>query len=125
MRIYIRASAEGFPETDSGYCAYQGFRALGFQPVLYRGIDELTDCRPDDLIVGGVSVVRDRLASYGITVREYDYPEELSGFLGRRIWTDTFSSVLSNGSGNRRADRRIEGLSGKCGKLHDQCKHPL
>lgn len=94
MRILIKASAEGFPETESGYCAYQGFSALGFRPVLYKNISELAGCRQDDLVIGGVSVVRDRLASYGITVQEYDYPEELSEFLGRHIWTDTLSSVL-------------------------------
>lgn len=96
MRIFIKISADGLPETESGYCAYQGFRALGFQPVFYKNNCELANCRPDDLIVGGVSAVRDRLASYGIIVPEYDYPKELSGFLGRRIWTDTFSSILSN-----------------------------
>ena len=96
MRVFIKASANGFPETESGYCAYQGFRALGFQPIFYKSPDELADCRPDDLIVGGVSIIREHLASYGIIIQEYDYPEELSGFLGRRIWTDTFSSVLSN-----------------------------
>lgn len=95
MRVFIKASANGFPETESGYCAYQGFRALGFQPIFYKSPDELADCRPDDLIVGGVSIIREHLASYGIIIQEYDYPEELSKFLGRCIWADTFLSVLS------------------------------
>ena len=95
MKVHIQADPQGFPETETEYTAWQGFQALGFRPVFYRSEGELADCRPDDLIVGGVSVVKRRLESYGIRVPEYDYPEELAGFLGRRIWTDTLEGVLS------------------------------
>ena len=40
-------------ETD--YTAWQGFQELGFKPTFYSTEKDLTDCRPDDLIVGGVS----------------------------------------------------------------------
>ncbi len=94
MKVYIRTSINGFPETETEYTAWQGFMELGFQPVFYQKEEELSNCRPDDLIVGGVSIVRNRLNTYGITIPEYDYPEELSELLGRKIWTDTLSSVL-------------------------------
>ena len=96
MRIFIRTGENGFPETETDYTAWQGFLALGFRPVFYDNEGELACCRPDDLIVGGVSTINRRLKAYGIHVDEYDYPAELEEFLGRRIWTDTLESVLRN-----------------------------
>ena len=94
MRIFIKADQYGFPATRSAYAAWQGFRILGYEPVLYKTAGELAGCRPDDLIVGGVSDITERLASYGIPVPEYDYPEELTEFLGRRVWKSTLDKVL-------------------------------
>jgi len=95
MKIYIRTSTNGFPETETEYTAWQGFVELGFQPVFYEAEAELTDCRPDDLIVGGVSTITRKMNEYGIQISEYDYPEELSGFLGRKVWNDTLEGILS------------------------------
>ena len=95
MRVFIKTDTNGVPETETEYTAWQGFLALGFQPSFYQTTEDLEDCRPDNLIVGSVSIVRNQLQSYGIIVPEYDYPEELSDILGRKIWTDTVSSVLT------------------------------
>ena len=94
MKVYIRTQANGFPETETGYAAWQGFVELGFQPAAYQKEEELLSCRPNDLIVGGVAIVKNRLNAYGITIPEYDYPEELTELLGRKVWTDTLPSVL-------------------------------
>ena len=96
MRIYIKTDMHGIPETETDYTVWQGFQLLGFQPILYQKEEELSECRPDDLIVGGVSTVNRRMAAYGITIPEYDYPPELSEYLGRRIWSDTLGSVLEH-----------------------------
>ena len=96
MRVFIRASHDHFPETEIEYAAWQGFRALGYKPVFYTEDSQLEACRPDDLIVGRVSTIVNHLESYGITLENYDYPEELSGFLGRKVWTDTLDSIISN-----------------------------
>lgn len=95
MRVFIKADMRGFPETETDYTAWQGFVELGFQPIFFQNELELQECRPDDIVVGGVSIINRRLKSYGISVPEYDYPEELSEFLGRRIWTDTLDNVLA------------------------------
>ena len=95
MRVFIKTDMKGFPETETCYTAWQGFTELGFTPIFFREEAELIGCRPDDLIVGGVSTINRRLKSYGIGVPEYDYPEELGEYLGRRIWTDTLDNVLA------------------------------
>ena len=33
MRVYIRTTKNGFPETEAEYTAYQGFCALGIIPA--------------------------------------------------------------------------------------------
>lgn len=95
MRIFIRAIKDNFPETEIEYAAFQGFSALGFKPVFFTNESELDECRPDDLIVGGVSTITRKMESYGIPLTEYDYPESLRWFFGRKIWRDNLESVLS------------------------------
>ncbi len=96
MRIFIKAQLEGYPETETEYAAMQGFQALGYKPVLFREERELYGTRPDDLIVAGISTVKRKMAEWGIPVPEYDYPEELSAYLGRKIWNDRLDNILSD-----------------------------
>lgn len=95
MRVFIKTGINGFPETETNYNAWQGFQELGFRPLFYSNEKELSGCTPNDLIVGGVGTIVRKLKGYGIQIPEYDYPEELSRFLGRRIWNDTMAGVLS------------------------------
>lgn len=96
MRVFVKVNSEGFPETETEYTAWQGFQELGYKPLFFRNEMDLRGCRPDDLIVGGISIIKMKLAEWGIEVPEYDYPFELMKYLGRRIWTDTLDSVLSD-----------------------------
>ena len=94
MRVFVKTGDNGFPETETEFTAWQGFQELGFQPIFYESFSELSECRPDDLIVGGVSIITRKMQEYGIQIDEYDYPEELAAYLGRRIWKDSLDSVL-------------------------------
>ena len=96
MKVFIKAFCGEFPETETEYTAWQGFRELGYDPVFFQTEEELQGWRPDHLIVGGISLIKSKLTEWGIEVPEYDYPAELEEFLGRKIWTDTLDSVLSN-----------------------------
>lgn len=98
MRIFVKTNMYGIPETETEFTAWQGFQALGFKPIFYSSEAELAGCRPDDLIVGGVSIIRRKLQEYGVQIDEYDYPEQLGGILGRKIWSDTLGSILSKKS---------------------------
>lgn len=95
MRVFVKTAMNGIPETETEYAAWQGFQALGFQPEFFQDEMDLSECRPDDLIVAGISITKRVLQSYGISIPEYDYPEELNAFLGRKIWQDTLDHVLS------------------------------
>ena len=94
MRVFIKTNEKGIPETETDYTAWQGFLSLGFNPIFYSSEKEIEDTRPDDLIVGGVSIIKRKMDSFCITIHEYDYPEELHEYLGRRIWNDKLDSVL-------------------------------
>jgi len=100
MNIYIRSHRQtGLPETEIEYTAFQGFRALGFSPEFFEREEQLEKTRPDELVVGGVSIVTRKLQSFGIEVPNIDYPEELTPFLGRKIWKSTLEAVLSDPRG--------------------------
>lgn len=96
MRVYIRTTKNGLPETEAEYTAYQGFCALGIMPKFYSDENELENCRPNDLIVGRVSTIVKRLSVLGIKIDEYDYPEELTQYLGRSVWNDTLDSIMNS-----------------------------
>ena len=95
MIVYIKVSQEGYPETETEYTALQGFRDLGCDIKFFNSEVELSDWRPDRIIVGGKTIIRKKLGEYDIHPIDYDYPNELSAFLGRNIWEDSLNNVLS------------------------------
>ena len=58
---------------------------MGFETVPFETVDELGACDREDVVVGGLGIVRARLLSLGVDVSEINYPEELRPFLGRRL----------------------------------------
>lgn len=66
-----------------------GLEIVLFEPETLSNIKRETD----DIVVGGVGVVRDALSSLGRDVPEICYPEELRHFLGRRVWRSTINAV--------------------------------
>ena len=98
MNVFIKAMQNGFPETASGYTAWQGFKALGCHTFFYQNDNELCDCGRADIIVGGISTVRRKMAEWGIALPEYNYPREMERYLGREVWLDELGAVLSDKS---------------------------
>lgn len=95
MNVYIRTDGNGIPETESDYCAWQGFQALGFRTIFYDSEKALEPVMPNDLVVGRMSEIKRKLVSFGIEVPEYDYPQELKDYLGRNIWTSSLDVVIN------------------------------
>lgn len=62
---------------------------MGFETVPFETVGELGACEREDVVVGGLGVVRARLRALGVDASEIDYPEELRPFLGRRLWKTT------------------------------------
>lgn len=92
MKVYIQ-SKNGTPWGMSQYTAWLGFKNMGFETAPFEAIDDLSVCERNDVVVGGLGIVRARLHSLGVDTSEINYPTELRSFLGRRIWYTTINHV--------------------------------
>lgn len=92
MRAYIHAF-QGFPWNEECEIAYRGFKNLGVECNLFTSNEELDTRTRDDIVVGGMLIMEHSLRQMGIDLPNYNYPEELEGFLGRRIWKTSISDL--------------------------------
>ena len=92
MRAYIHGF-QGKPYNIDCQAAYDGFKALGVEPVLFTTNEEFDTRKPEDVVVGGTIMIWHALNQQGIQAEQYDYPEELSAFRGRRIWTTRLGDI--------------------------------
>ena len=92
MRAFIHGF-QGQPwNADCGKAA-EGFRKLGIETVLFTTNEEFDQRKPEDVIVGSTIFVRHALDKDGISLEQYDYPEELKDFLGRRVWDTKLKDI--------------------------------
>lgn len=98
MRVFIQSTFNGVPKSHNFYIADQGFKEMGFETIPFCTMEDLAQCRPDDLIVGGLGSVTGKLKEHGINVPNINYPDELEPFLGRKIWEATIDQVLNDES---------------------------
>ena len=97
MKPYIQAK-NGMPGNVIFYAAYQGFMEMGSECVLFHDFEELdTSCR-GDVVVGGLGPLRHTFLRHGVEIVEYDYPEELGEYMGRRVWRSTMDEVAADSS---------------------------
>lgn len=66
---------------------------MGFETVCFCGKEKLCESVKEDIIVGYVDTVRQRLYDFNIITPEIDYPDELQEYLGRRVWKTKMSEV--------------------------------
>lgn len=95
-KVYIRYK-EDMPESRNTFAAQAGFRERGVETVPYYGfgdIDTLDDLGPEVGLVGYVGDVHNALKKMGkAKPLPIDYPEELQGWLHRKIWKTTLGEV--------------------------------
>lgn len=96
LKAYIQANNKGIPHNYNFMNAYQGFYEMGFETVMFSDHETLSLSRPEDIVVGYVGTVRKRLLDFGIQCDEVDYPQELSAYLGRKIWSARMSEVVDH-----------------------------
>lgn len=92
MKAHIQFR-DSLPMGPNAFAALCGFRDMGIECQPFRSLDEIRDSDPAEPVVGGIGLVRDRLRLLGANTDEIDYPSELSGFLGRRVWGSTIDAV--------------------------------
>ena len=66
---------------------------MGLETVLFQDRNELNTSQKEDVVVGYVDTVRNRLHDFGITTPEMDYPKELDKYLGRKVWTSKINYI--------------------------------
>jgi hypothetical protein len=97
MKVYIRQNARKEFVSVNGAVAYDGFRKLGWEIILFHANEELVDLQPDEVVVGQIAHVRAALLKLGITPpEERNYPEELQQFLGRKIWKSQINYIAKH-----------------------------
>ena len=52
----------------------------------------------DDIILDGIYQSRRVFNKFGVSVPDFDYPEEMQQFLGRKTWKDRISHIASDHS---------------------------
>ncbi len=80
MRAFIQCNKNYIPYNKNAYTALEGFNQMGVETILFHTKDELSNSNPEDIIVGGVGRVKERLEQLGIAVNDIDYPAELENY---------------------------------------------
>jgi hypothetical protein len=96
MKAYIQSTPSGDPYNVNAFIANEGFTALGWETQKYISAEEVEDRDPESVFVGGVVNVRKRLELIGKPWMgvELEYPQELTSFLGRKVWSSTVGEIL-------------------------------
>jgi hypothetical protein len=81
------------PSTDNFYSAYMAFHEMGFETKFFHSLDEVDDSHPEDILVGYVGTCKWQLKRLGVDYQDMDYPEELTKYLGRKIWKSTINTI--------------------------------
>lgn len=86
MRAFIHGF-QGKPWNEECKAAFDGFGKLGIECVLFTENETLDQRKPEDIVVGGMLIMSHALNEYGVMPPNYDYPDELIKFTGRKIWS--------------------------------------
>ena len=94
MIIYAKIRENGEYHSPNIYYAAAGFREMGAEIKKYCVIDEIYDeVTKEDIVVDYITQTQAIMRKFGVTPVCEDYPEELSPFMGRRIWRDHINSI--------------------------------
>ena len=99
MKVYIRVRHSGECFNQNCFDALIGCEKLGIETVPFRAVYAIPDYEPENPIVGSLQDTEVAMESLGISLPLLDYPEELSSFLGRRIWKSTLFNITSSTDG--------------------------
>lgn len=100
MPIYILEMDDHFFSLNREAARY-GFRMMGADVrIVSQAALKMLDLQHEDIVVGGIGVVRDAMRRMGLTVPSLpSLPQTLLPFAGRRIWPTTMGAL------RRRVDR--------------------
>lgn len=95
----------------------KGLQTWGFECVKFHTLEDLEAYYHSrgELIVGGIGIIRKRLAKFDITPPTVDYPEELIHYLGRPVTEMSLSDIANH-------PEKWPGVFVQYGQILD-CKH--
>ncbi len=99
MKVYILHNRDGKYPSVNFAVADDGFRKMGWEIVNYSRTDEIRflDLAAEDVVVGYVEDVNQAILQLGIeSPVEINYPEELTDFLGRKIWRSRVNYIAKH-----------------------------
>lgn len=77
----------------------EGALQCGLLTRSYFRVDEIyEEYELGDIVLDGIDQVQYCLNKFGIEPQEFNYPEVLQPYLGRKIWKDTINSIASDES---------------------------
>jgi hypothetical protein len=65
MKAYIQTDKQGNHYNVNAFIANQGFVALGWETEKFMTEEEIKEFNPEDVLVGGIANVRNRLKKLG------------------------------------------------------------
>lgn len=97
---YVR-HRETLPDTVNNAVSILGFDELGIEVRPFYGFGDIeaeVDCGPQALVHGFIGDVYKAMDKLGLPrPPSIDYPEELTDFYGRKIWTGTLDDIQDKG----------------------------
>lgn len=97
MKVHIQKAGDGDFHNPNAFLAFDGFRKMGWEVAYYQHGRDLTGNALDEVVVGYIDDVKSALYNLGIReLPSLNYPEELTEYLGRRIWTSTINTIANN-----------------------------
>jgi ATP-grasp domain, R2K clade family 3 len=99
MKAYILQNKDGEFASINCAVANDGFRKMGWEIVHFSRLDSfrLIDLTREDVVVGFIEDVNAALVKLGIEPpTEINYPDELTSFLGRKIWRSQINYIAKH-----------------------------
>ena len=102
MKVYYRVknipgTTNTIPYNYNISTAIEGALQLGLECISYFNVKDIyDDYEKGDIVLDGIDQVNYCLSKFNIEPTEFNYPDILHKYLGRKIWKDTINHIASN-----------------------------
>ncbi len=98
ITVYTYDFTKNTVNSPSIYEAYLGFKHLGAYCQIVDNFKDIpnTEEERENIAVGGIGFIRERLLQYDIVPSVFDYPNELKPYLGRNVWVSTINQIAND-----------------------------
>ncbi len=95
--MFIYCDENGHQVDYDNFSAQYGFDEMGFEIIPFHYHEELVQKHnPEDVIIGGIGMVKRRLKELELEMPDIDYPDSLEKYYGRKIWKSKINTVNSS-----------------------------